>query len=563
MNPTNSPKTMKTISTIWMLGSLMPLAATAAQMSDHFNERPQIFGFSEILNADTSFASLEQGETPAMHGSTQGGTVWAEWIAPASGWMTIDTKGTAFKSAVLAIYTGESLGELKTVARARSSSSTSPTSASFPVTSGTAYQIVLDSAYFSSQGRGLGQVNIKLVQGAIPSTATGTDRFSERPQMGGNITFGVANNTAATLDPFQPRITGPSGRDVWWQWTAPATGRVTIDTLQSDFDTVLTVFSGSPQNDPPFNELEMVAQNDDILSSERSQVSFQTQVGRVYQIAVSSASTSSSRTGNVVLKTVLVANMLPPSIPGSDFFAKRPRFSGHAVGGVACNTHYSKEANESIPSGDGGRTVWWQWQAPESGRYDIDTHGSEADTVLRVYTGESLTELQQVAFNDNVLGAEWSKLELAATRGMIYQIRIDHSGPSTRNAGNIAFNLKPRPAPEIDIQQPVRSSLVTGISKRNFGTVKAGSFGATKVFTIRNTGTAPLNGIVVRMAGSGRDYVIHPITRTSVAPGGTLSVKITFKPSTIGIKKGWLQVFSNDSDENPFLIPLTGLGVSR
>lgn len=550
---------MKHIPIIGFFASLTPLALPAAQMSDRFDDRPQTGGYSEALSADTSFATLDSGETAKMHGSALGRTAWAEWIAPENGFVTVDTIGTAFQTPVLAIYTGDSFANLKTVARVKSGVQ----STSFPVTAGTAYQIVLDSGSGSIRGSGLGQVNINLVPEAIPATATGTDRFMDRPRLAGLDAFGVANNTAATRDPFQPKNTGASGRDVWWQWTASATGRVTIKTEESGFDTMLTVFSGDPQNDPPFGELEMVAQNDNIPNWETSEVSFQTQAGRVYQIAVSSANTSYSRTGNVILELNLVPNLLPPAIPGSDTFERRPALIGNAAVGVACNRHHTRDANEVLPTGDYGRSVWWSWQAPESGRYDIDTRGSEANTILRVYAGENLATLQQVSFNDDVPGASWSKLQLTATRGAVYQIRVDHPGSSSRHAGNIVLNLNRVPAPEIDVQQPLRSSLVSSRTKRSFGTILVGRVGAPKEFTIRNIGNAPLSGVVVRIVGHTRDFVIQPPARASVAPGAALTFKVVFKPTAPGNRNAWIQVFSNDSDENPFIIPLSGLAVKR
>ena len=40
------------------------------------------------------------------------------------------------------------------------------------------------------------------------------------------------------------------GASVWWTWTAPATGTVTFDTLDSDFDTLLAVYTRPPRQLP-------------------------------------------------------------------------------------------------------------------------------------------------------------------------------------------------------------------------------------------------------------------------------------------------------------------------
>ena len=176
-----------------------------------------------------------------MHGGSGEHSAWAEWIAPANGWLTIDTVGSSFYP-VFAIYTGAGLEGLQTVARGLYIGSRSHASARFPVTAGTAYQVAIDSR---TRDRGMGQLNLRFAPAAIPNGATGADRFADRAVLKGSQAFGVANNTPATLDPFQPKHTGGEN-DVWWQWTAPATGLVTIDTLESITDTILTVYSGVP-----------------------------------------------------------------------------------------------------------------------------------------------------------------------------------------------------------------------------------------------------------------------------------------------------------------------------
>ena len=49
-------------------------------------------------------------------------------------------------------------------------------------------------------------------------------------------------------------------KSVWWSWTAPVTGRLTVDTIGSDFDTVLGVYTGSRGR---FSSLQSLAENDD------------------------------------------------------------------------------------------------------------------------------------------------------------------------------------------------------------------------------------------------------------------------------------------------------------
>ena len=55
----------------------------------------------------------------------------------------------------------------------------------------------------------------------------------------------------------------------------------------------------------------------------------------------------------------------------------------------------------------------------------IRTRGSSFDTVLAIYTGETLGELTVVAANDDFGSEVWSEVEFEAVAGTPYQIAID------------------------------------------------------------------------------------------------------------------------------------------
>lgn len=120
----------------------------------------------------------------------------------------------------------------------------------------------------------------------------------------------------------------------------------------------------------------------------------------------------------------------------------------------------------------------------------------------------------------------------------------------------------PPEAPEIDVQQPKRKSLADGRSSKSFGTAKAGKSGITKTFYIKNTGKAPLTGLALSKTGAGKkDFTFSGPVQTRLAPGKSTSFTVTFKPKAKGVKSAFILVKSNDSDENPFDIPVTGTGV--
>ena len=119
------------------------------------------------------------------------------------------------------------------------------------------------------------------------------------------------------------------------------------------------------------------------------------------------------------------------------------------------------------------------------------------------------------------------------------------------------------PAPEIVVEQPVGSSLVDGTAKKSFGTVKVGKTGTAKSFTIKNTGTANLTGLAISKDGKQKtDFIVRPLTKTTLAAGTSTSFKITFKPTAKGTRNAAIHIKSNDANENPFDIKLTGAGAA-
>jgi hypothetical protein len=115
--------------------------------------------------------------------------------------------------------------------------------------------------------------------------------------------------------------------------------------------------------------------------------------------------------------------------------------------------------------------------------------------------------------------------------------------------------------PDITVQRPLGTSLVDGITKKSFGTVLVGSTGRAKFFTVKNDGLAELTSLAISIDGANAgDFTLSALPRTSLLPGTATKFKVTFNPSATGTRTANLHIASNDADENPFDIELTGLG---
>lgn len=116
------------------------------------------------------------------------------------------------------------------------------------------------------------------------------------------------------------------------------------------------------------------------------------------------------------------------------------------------------------------------------------------------------------------------------------------------------------PAPEIAVEQPAGIGLADGSSTVNFGSVATGA-NTSLTFTIRNPGSADLTGLGISLDGtSPADFAVTAAPTAPVTPGGSTTFTVQFAPSTVGSRTATLHLFSNDADENPFDIALSGTG---
>ena len=111
------------------------------------------------------------------------------------------------------------------------------------------------------------------------------DNFANAAVIGGSLETNIVlsgSNIDATLEQGEPFHAGsPSGRSVWWTWTATVNGSVTISTEGSSFDTLLGVYTGSS-----VGGVVPVTGNDDVVGKKTSRVLFRAIGGETYRIAV-------------------------------------------------------------------------------------------------------------------------------------------------------------------------------------------------------------------------------------------------------------------------------------
>jgi hypothetical protein len=118
--------------------------------------------------------------------------------------------------------------------------------------------------------------------GKINPPVPANDVFSSPQTISGGA--GSATNTThrALKETGEPHHGGNAGgSSVWYNWTAPNSGQAVIDTIGSDFNTLLGVYTGAA-----VTNLSLVASNDNVGSALTNRVIFDAVSNTVYRIAL-------------------------------------------------------------------------------------------------------------------------------------------------------------------------------------------------------------------------------------------------------------------------------------
>jgi hypothetical protein len=132
--------------------------------------------------------------------------------------------------------------------------------------------------------------------------------------------------------------------------------------------------------------------------------------------------------------------------PVNDNFNNALVLAGSSILTAGNNLAATKENGEPNHGGNaGGASVWWTWTAPFSGGATLTTGGSDFNTVVGVYTGNTVSSLTAIA-SDGRQHLPCS-VTFKATNGVSYRIAVDGYGGAS---GNILLGLSLTSSPAND-----------------------------------------------------------------------------------------------------------------
>jgi hypothetical protein len=240
------------------------------------------------VDGDNFDATVEPGEPTVTGYDPPHKTAWYRWVAPANvgsePYVDACTSGLPFDTMV-GVYTGTSVDNLT----AAPGPFAGHTNCRYPfaATPGTTYFISVDGFYDESPPTTTdeGEFTLTVDADAPPPN----DDFASAEALSSSLPIEAEGyNFRATPEAGEPFHAGVEPLySVWYRWSAPSTGPISIDTCDSDFDSLLAVYTGHL-----VSALTPVAANDDgaqCLASDNefgSSVALNVTAGTVYRIAV-------------------------------------------------------------------------------------------------------------------------------------------------------------------------------------------------------------------------------------------------------------------------------------
>ena len=399
------------------------LQPATAPPNDAFASKLTLGGVTTTATGNLIGATLEAGESN-FSAPNGGHSVWFDWTAPASGTAFFRVVGDAFSPA-FGLYTGTTLGSLVAAVSGGSGAATTTAQTfliSYPVSSGTSYTIRVDGAPLS---KGSFEVNVSMPAPPV------NDAFASRLRLSGDVVRSVTNNEGATSQSGEPAHAGtPAAYSVWHEWTAPSSGKVSIDTVGNTGRPRIAVYTGTV-----LNALTPVASDATTGAETFANVTFTATAGVTYLIAVDS--TASSR-GTVPLNIVSAG-----AVPTNDAFAEASSITTDAAEHLVEWLGVSAEVGEPAHGGrPAARSLWWNWTPLTSRRARLWFETQDASLLARiaVYRGTALGSLTQIAAT--TADYQWDRLTADVNAGETYRIVID--SPSVAGiSGWIRWGIAP------------------------------------------------------------------------------------------------------------------------
>jgi hypothetical protein len=245
----------------------VPASAQAAPPPNDAFATAQPLTLDVPVQGTTTDATVEPSE-PGHAGDRRTRSVWYSYTSATDGAVTLDACDASFDD-VIATYTGTTLNQLTAGPSVDDACNDLGAKVSLQVKAGV-------TVWIAVAGVDSGQGTFTLV--AHPETLPPNDAFVDAIALKPGRVQG--SNALATRELGDPEIADGGGGSVWYRYRTNRRQRVTLDTSNSSFDTVLGVFTGD------LGSLRRIASDDDGGVADTSLLTFTALPKRTYWIMV-------------------------------------------------------------------------------------------------------------------------------------------------------------------------------------------------------------------------------------------------------------------------------------
>jgi subtilisin len=491
--------------------------AAPSLTNDHFGTAVTIPGLPAHHAPVTSGATTEPNEPttfacdPQTPPVTVGKTVWytfAGHYAP----FTISTAGSNFDT-VIRVYTGSSLTGLTPIACSASAGGTGAR-LTIPPGSGSNYRIQVGGLAGAS---GSLAVHFDVAPPANDYFAAATRVTSWPAGFEGDTARATTEAGEPTsfqcTDPYGNTRTGYMIRTVWYMFTPSATAVLSVSASSGNASTWSRVYTGTALGD---------------LTPVKCGISsydFTAVAGTTYYVQVGSNDAQSSyhsfylgiREPQPNDRFAEASALTVPWGPTYPFL-------------MASATTQVGEPTSFVCDGQGpaitvGRTHWYKVTPRFNDTLIVSTEGSDFNTVVRVYTGETLGGLTPVACSDDAQGQQ-ARVSFAAQANTTYRIQVGGRGDAV---GSLVIGLAVAPPPNDNFAAatslttfPVRYAMNTSGATREAADDSTGCGSGTHTVWYRFT---PSTTTTVQVQTSNSSFQVRTAIYAGNAPNSLTVVE--------------------------------------
>lgn len=154
--------------------------------------------------------------------------------------------------------------------------------------------------------------------------------------------------------------------------------------------------------------------------------------------------------GELGVTNVVTYSIVPP--PPNDNFTNAIKVPAQGAVYFSNNRFATIETDEPFHANVStvAASLWWAWSSTNTTNVLIDTTGSAIDSVIAVYTGNSLSNLQQVAAANDIGQQKQAHLTFNTQAGAAYRIVV--ASVDTNSVGSIQLRIAP--GGELDTSPP-------------------------------------------------------------------------------------------------------------